>query len=58
MNEPEIQSVPATITDEKSVVVTTQGTPRYLGRNQKCQYQSADTRMDGTGIGTLRHSYA
>lgn len=32
MNEPEIQSVPATITDEKAVTISTEGTPRYLGR--------------------------
>ncbi|EXB24847.1 phenylalanine--tRNA ligase, beta subunit [Acinetobacter baumannii 1437282] len=32
MNEPEIQSVAATITDEKAVTITTEGTPRYLGR--------------------------
>lgn len=32
VNEPEIQSVPATITDEKAVTISTEGTPRYLGR--------------------------
>ena len=32
MNEPEIQAVPATITDEKAVTISTEGTPRYLGR--------------------------
>lgn len=32
MNEPEIKSVDATITDEKKVVISTEGTPRYLGR--------------------------
>ncbi|HCE0755240.1 phenylalanine--tRNA ligase subunit beta [Acinetobacter baumannii] len=32
MNEPEIKSVDATITDEKKVVVNTDGAPRYLGR--------------------------
>ena len=31
-NEPEIQAVPASITDEKNVVVNTEGAPRYLGR--------------------------
>ncbi|MHA3079193.1 phenylalanine--tRNA ligase subunit beta [Acinetobacter sp. ANC 5502] len=30
--QPEIQPVAATIADEKAVVVTTQGAPRYLGR--------------------------
>jgi hypothetical protein len=30
VNEPEIQSVPATITDEKAVTISTEGTPRYL----------------------------
>ncbi|MDO7212565.1 phenylalanine--tRNA ligase subunit beta [Acinetobacter nosocomialis] len=32
MNEPEIKSVDATITDEKKVVISTEGAPRYLGR--------------------------
>ncbi len=32
MNEPEIKSVDATITDEKKVVINTNGAPRYLGR--------------------------
>ncbi|EFF83519.1 phenylalanine--tRNA ligase, beta subunit [Acinetobacter haemolyticus ATCC 19194] len=32
MNEPDIQPVPATITDEKTVTIATEGTPRYLGR--------------------------
>ncbi len=32
MNEPEIKSVDATITDEKKVVINTDGAPRYLGR--------------------------
>lgn len=32
MNEPEIKSVDATITDEKKVIISTEGTPRYLGR--------------------------
>ncbi len=32
MNEPEIKSVDATITDEKKVVISTDGAPRYLGR--------------------------
>ncbi|MGG2097578.1 phenylalanine--tRNA ligase subunit beta [Acinetobacter haemolyticus] len=32
MNEPTIQAIPATITDEKVVTITTEGTPRYLGR--------------------------
>lgn len=32
MNEPEIKSVNATITDEKKVVISTDGAPRYLGR--------------------------
>ncbi|MDC4012198.1 phenylalanine--tRNA ligase subunit beta [Acinetobacter baumannii] len=32
MNEPEIKSVDATITDEKKVVMNTDGAPRYLGR--------------------------
>ncbi|GAA5558556.1 phenylalanine--tRNA ligase beta subunit [Acinetobacter schindleri] len=32
MDEPEIKSVDATITDEKKVVISTDGTPRYLGR--------------------------
>lgn len=32
MNEPEIKSVDATITDEKKVVINTEGAPRYLGR--------------------------
>ncbi|MDW3027105.1 phenylalanine--tRNA ligase subunit beta [Acinetobacter baumannii] len=32
MNEPEIKSVNATITDEKKVVINTDGAPRYLGR--------------------------
>ncbi|WP_033917811.1 phenylalanine--tRNA ligase subunit beta [Acinetobacter baumannii] len=32
MNEPEIKSVDATITDEKKVVINTSGAPRYLGR--------------------------
>ncbi|MCU4502906.1 phenylalanine--tRNA ligase subunit beta [Acinetobacter sp. WU_MDCI_Abxe161] len=31
-NEPEIKSVDATITDEKKVVISTDGAPRYLGR--------------------------
>ncbi|MDO7466138.1 phenylalanine--tRNA ligase subunit beta [Acinetobacter baumannii] len=32
MNEPEIKSVDATITDEKKIVISTDGAPRYLGR--------------------------
>lgn len=32
MNDPEIKSVDATITDEKKVVISTDGAPRYLGR--------------------------
>ncbi len=32
MNEPEIKSVDATITDDKKVVISTDGAPRYLGR--------------------------
>ncbi|MDC4447525.1 phenylalanine--tRNA ligase subunit beta [Acinetobacter baumannii] len=32
MNEPEIKSVDATITDEKKVDISTDGAPRYLGR--------------------------
>ncbi|MGY6132962.1 phenylalanine--tRNA ligase subunit beta [Acinetobacter baumannii] len=32
MNEPEIKSVDATITDEKKVVINTDGAPRYIGR--------------------------
>ncbi len=32
MNEPEIKSVDATITDKKKVVISTDGAPRYLGR--------------------------
>lgn len=32
VNEPAIQVVPATISDEKSVTLSTQGAPRYLGR--------------------------
>ncbi|MDR2248695.1 phenylalanine--tRNA ligase subunit beta [Acinetobacter sp.] len=32
MNGPEIKSVNATITDEKKVVISTDGAPRYLGR--------------------------
>jgi len=32
MNEPETKSVDATITDEKKVVISTEGAPRYLGR--------------------------
>lgn len=32
MNEPEIKSVDATIADEKKVVISTDGAPRYLGR--------------------------
>ncbi|WP_236753550.1 phenylalanine--tRNA ligase subunit beta [Acinetobacter baumannii] len=32
MNEPEIKSVDATITDEKKVVINTDSAPRYLGR--------------------------
>ncbi len=32
MNEPEIKSVDVTITDEKKVVISTDGAPRYLGR--------------------------
>lgn len=32
MNEPEIKSVDATIADEKKVVISTEGAPRYLGR--------------------------
>jgi len=31
-NEPEIKSVDATIADEKKVVISTDGAPRYLGR--------------------------
>lgn len=32
MNEPVINSVDATIADEKKVVISTEGSPRYLGR--------------------------
>ncbi|NNP70620.1 phenylalanine--tRNA ligase subunit beta [Acinetobacter sp. Ac_5812] len=32
VNEPNIQAVPASITDEKTVTISTEGTPRYLGR--------------------------
>ncbi|WP_391486167.1 phenylalanine--tRNA ligase subunit beta [Acinetobacter pittii] len=32
MNEPEIKSVEAAIADEKKVVISTEGAPRYLGR--------------------------
>ncbi|MBT1524677.1 phenylalanine--tRNA ligase subunit beta [Acinetobacter pittii] len=32
MNEPDINSVEATIADEKKVVISTEGAPRYLGR--------------------------
>ncbi|EXE91168.1 MULTISPECIES: phenylalanine--tRNA ligase subunit beta [Acinetobacter] len=32
MNEPDIKSVEATIADEKKVVISTEGAPRYLGR--------------------------
>ncbi|MFA3541795.1 phenylalanine--tRNA ligase subunit beta [Acinetobacter baumannii] len=32
MNEPEIKSVDATITDDKKVAINTDGAPRYLGR--------------------------
>ncbi|EOQ61711.1 phenylalanyl-tRNA synthetase beta chain [Acinetobacter calcoaceticus ANC 3811] len=32
MNEPVINTVDATITDEKKVVISTEGAPRYLGR--------------------------
>ncbi|MQZ56915.1 phenylalanine--tRNA ligase subunit beta [Acinetobacter junii] len=32
VNEPKIQSIAATIADEKIVNITTEGTPRYLGR--------------------------
>ncbi|RSO34053.1 phenylalanine--tRNA ligase subunit beta [Acinetobacter lactucae] len=32
MNEPEIKSVDATVADEKEVVISTEGAPRYLGR--------------------------
>lgn len=32
VNEPNIQSIAATIADEKIVNITTEGTPRYLGR--------------------------
>lgn len=32
MNEPDIKSVDATIADEKKVVISTEGAPRYLGR--------------------------
>ncbi|MFY5899570.1 phenylalanine--tRNA ligase subunit beta [Acinetobacter pittii] len=32
MNEPEIKSVEAEIADEKKVVISTEGAPRYLGR--------------------------
>ncbi|WP_447511016.1 phenylalanine--tRNA ligase subunit beta [Acinetobacter geminorum] len=32
MNEPQIKSVDATIADEKKVVISTEGAPRYLGR--------------------------
>lgn len=31
-NEPKIQPISATISDEKVVTITTEGTPRYLGR--------------------------
>ena len=32
VNAPKIQPISATITDEKAVTITTEGTPRYLGR--------------------------
>lgn len=32
MNEPDIKSVDTTIADEKKVVISTEGAPRYLGR--------------------------
>lgn len=32
VNAPKIQPISATITDEKAVIITTEGTPRYLGR--------------------------
>ncbi|MDV8151831.1 phenylalanine--tRNA ligase subunit beta [Acinetobacter pittii] len=32
VNEPDIKSVEATIADEKKVVISTEGAPRYLGR--------------------------
>ncbi|MEW5970281.1 MAG: phenylalanine--tRNA ligase subunit beta [Pseudomonadota bacterium] len=32
INEPDIKSVDATIADEKKVVISTEGAPRYLGR--------------------------
>ncbi|MCH7337514.1 phenylalanine--tRNA ligase subunit beta [Acinetobacter sp. NIPH 2699] len=32
VNEPVIQAISASISDEKSVSITTEGTPRYLGR--------------------------
>ena len=32
VNEPQIQSIAATIGDEKTVTISTEGTPRYLGR--------------------------
>ena len=32
MNEADIKSVDATIADEKKVVISTEGAPRYLGR--------------------------
>ena len=32
VNEPQIQSIAATISDEKTVTISTEGTPRYLGR--------------------------
>lgn len=32
MNEPDIKSVDVTIADEKKVVISTEGAPRYLGR--------------------------
>ncbi|MDC4996076.1 phenylalanine--tRNA ligase subunit beta [Acinetobacter baumannii] len=43
MNEPEIKSVDATITDEKKVVISTDGAPRYLGRVIKNVNVKAET---------------
>ncbi len=56
---PEINAVAATIADEKKVVVSTEGCPRYLGRViKKREYQSSNPRVDGTCIGSLRDSSA
>ncbi|MBJ9423527.1 phenylalanine--tRNA ligase subunit beta [Acinetobacter seifertii] len=43
MNEPEIKSIDATITDEKKVVISTDGAPRYLGRVVKNVNIKAET---------------